>query len=128
MNIQPVITLDIDWTADYSIDFAASLLIEAQVRATWFVTYDSPAVERLCQRLLELCIRPDFPPYTTHGNTELEILSHYMGLPQARVVRTHGLIQTSSLLKKIIDETAISVDGTLTKRTAICKSIRTRLN
>lgn len=116
MNTQPVITLDIDWAPDYAIDFAASLLIEAQVRATWFVTHDSPAVERLRQHphLFELGIHPNFLPGTTHGNTESEILSHCMGfVPQARVVRTHGLVQTSNLLEKIIDETAVSVDVSL---------------
>lgn len=116
MNAQPVITLDIDWAPDYAIDFAASLLIEAQVRATWFVTHDSPAVERLRQHphLFELGIHPNFLPGTTHGNTESEILSHCMEfVPQARVVRTHGLVQTSNLLEKIIDETPVSVDLSL---------------
>lgn len=116
MSAQAVITLDIDWAPDYAIDFAAGLLIEAQVRATWFVTHDSPAVERLRQHphLFELGIHPNFLPGTTHGRTESEILSHCMGfVPQARVVRTHGLVQTSNLLEKIIDETPVSVDVSL---------------
>lgn len=116
MNAQPVITLDIDWAPDYAIDFAASLLIEAQVRATWFVTHDSPAVRRLRQHphLFELGIHPNFLPGTTHGKTESQILSHCMEfVPQARVVRTHGLVQTSNLLEKIIDETPVSVDVSL---------------
>jgi hypothetical protein len=116
VSVQPVITLDIDWAPDYAIDFAASLLIEAQVRATWFVTHDSPAVERLRQHphLFELGIHPNFLPGTTHGKTESEILSHCIGfVPQARVVRTHGLFQTSNLLEKIIDETPVSVDVSL---------------
>lgn len=116
MSAQAIITLDIDWAPDYAIDFAASLLIEAQVRATWFVTHDSPAVRRLRQHphLFELGIHPNFLPGTTHGKTESEILSHCMEFaPQARVVRTHGLVQTSNLLEKIIDETPISVDVSL---------------
>lgn len=116
MSAQPVITLDIDWAPDYAIDFTASLLIEAQVRATWFVTHDSPAVRRLRQHphLFELGIHPNFLPGTTHGKTESEILSHCLEfVPQARVVRTHGLVQTSNLLEKIIDETSISVDVSL---------------
>lgn len=116
MSAQPVITLDIDWAPDYAIDFAASLLIEAQVRATWFVTHNSPAVERLRDHphLFELGIHPNFLPGTTHGKTESEILSHCMSIvPQASVVRTHGLVQTSNLLEKIIDETPISVDVSL---------------
>ncbi len=116
MSAQAVITLDIDWAPDYAIDFAASLLIETQVRATWFVTHDSPAVRRLRQHphLFELGIHPNFLPGTTHGKTESEILSHCMEFaPQARVVRTHGLVQTSNLLEKVIDETPISVDVSL---------------
>jgi hypothetical protein len=116
LSAQPVITLDIDWAPDYAIDFAAALLIEAQVRATWFVTHDSPAVGRLRQHphLFELGIHPNFLPGTTHGKTESEILSHCMGfLPQARVVRSHGLVQSSNLLEKIIDETRINVDVSL---------------
>jgi hypothetical protein len=116
VSAQAVITLDIDWAPDYAIDFAASLLIEAQVRATWFVTHDSPAVRRLRQHphLFELGIHPNFLPGTTHGKTESEILSHCMEFaPQARVVRTHGLVQASNLLEKIIDETPISVDVSL---------------
>lgn len=116
MSAQAVITLDIDWAPDYAIDFAARLLIEAQVRATWFVTHDSPAVSRLQQHphLFELGIHPNFLPGTTHGDTESEILSHCMKfVPQARVVRTHGLVQTSNLLEKIIDETSVTVDVSL---------------
>jgi hypothetical protein len=116
MSAQPVITIDIDWAPDYAIDFAADLLIEAQVQATWFVTHDSPAVGRLRQHphLFELGIHPNFLPGTTHGKTESEILSHCMGfVPQARVVRMHGLVQTSNLLEKIIDETPVSVDVSL---------------
>ena len=116
MSCQPVITLDIDWAPDYAIDFAANLLIEAQVRATWFVTHNSPAVNRLRQHpnLFELGIHPNFLPGTTHGKTESEILSHCMSLvPEARTVRTHGLAQTSNLLEKIIDETQVSVDVSL---------------
>jgi hypothetical protein len=116
LSAQAVITLDIDWAPDYAIDFAASLLIETQVRATWFVTHDSPAVRRLRQHphLFELGIHPNFLPGTTHGKTESEILSRCMEFaPQARVVRTHGLVQTSNLLEKIIDETPISVDVSL---------------
>ena len=116
MSARPVITLDIDWAPDYAIDFTASLLIEAQVRATWFITHDSPAVRRLKNfpHLFELGIHPNFLPGTTHGVTESEILSHCMKIvPQARVVRTHGLVQTSNLLEKIIVEAPITVDVSL---------------
>jgi len=116
MSVQGVITLDIDWAPDFAIDFAANLLIESHVKATWFVTHDSPAVRRLRKfpQLFELGIHPNFLPDTTHGTTESEILRNCMGfVPQARVVRMHGLVQTSNLLERIIDETPINVDVSL---------------
>ena len=116
MIVQPMITLDVDWAPDYAIDYAAKLLIEADVRATWFVTHESPAIERLRQypKLFELGIHPDFLPGTTHGNTDSEVLNHCMSLvPNARVVRTHGLVQSSNLLEKIIDETSVRLDVSL---------------
>ena len=116
MISQPVITIDVDWAPDFAIDFVANLLVEAQVQATWFITHDSPAVQRLRlhSRLFELGIHPNFLTGTTHGKTESEILGHCMGLvPQARVVRMHGLVQSSNLLEKIVDETPISVDVSL---------------
>jgi hypothetical protein len=116
MSGQPVITIDIDWAPDFAIDLTASLLIDAQVRATWFVTHYSPAVGRLLEypHLFELGIHPNFLPGSTHGGTESEILSHCMELvPKARVVRMHGLFQTSNLLEKIVDETSVTVDVSL---------------
>lgn len=110
------ITLDVDWAPDFAIDHAAGLLAQAGVRATWFVTHASPAVERLMARpdLFEIGIHPNFLPGTTHGRSESEILAHCMQLaPQARIVRTHGLVQSSNLLEKIVDETPVAVDVSL---------------
>ena len=64
-----VLTLDTDWAPDFVIDFVAKQLVAYQVRATWFVTHASPAVERLSQHsdLFELGIHPNFLPGSTHG-------------------------------------------------------------
>jgi len=116
MSVKPALTLDIDWAPDFVIDFCANLLVKAEVRATWFVTHDSPAVQRLRShpKLFEIGIHPNFLPGTTHGDSESEILAHCMGLaPEAKVVRTHGLFQTSNLLERIIDETPVQVDVSL---------------
>ena len=49
------LTLDVDWAPDFMIDFAAEILVEHGVRATWFVTHDSPALTRLrAQPILSL--------------------------------------------------------------------------
>ena len=90
------ITLDIDWAPDHVIDRIAAQLIDARVRATWFVTHQSPAIDRLRARpdLFELGIHPNFLNQSTHGETPAEVLAHCMALvPDARSMRTHSLVQ-----------------------------------
>jgi hypothetical protein len=111
-----VITVDIDWAPDFVIDSVAERLITYQVRATWFVTHASPAIERLRQYpdLFELGIHPNFLPGSTHGGTTETILTHCMRLvPTATSMRTHALIQSSPLLIKIMTQTPITTDVSL---------------
>lgn len=110
------ITFDIDWAPDFVIDFLAEQLVACQVRATWFVTHASPAIERLRQHpdLFELGIHPNFLPGSTHGDTPEVVLHHCMALvPNATSMRTHGLVQSSPLLAQIMAQTAITTDVSL---------------
>ncbi len=65
------ITLDVDWAPDFMIDAAAQALVDREVKATWFVTHASPAVERLREHpdLFELGIHPNFLAGSSHGAT-----------------------------------------------------------
>lgn len=110
------ITLDIDWAPDFAIDATAELLSEARVKATWFVTHASPAVDRLRARadLFELGIHPNFLPGTTHGGTPDEILSHCLEIvPDATSLRTHGLAWSSILLERVMERPQLSADVSL---------------
>lgn len=110
------LTLDVDWAPDFMIDFAAAVLIEHKVRATWFVTHESPALARLRQQsdLFELGIHPNFFPGSTHGKTPEAVLRHCMELvPDAVSVRTHGLFQSTPLLAQIMDQTPVKIDCSL---------------
>lgn len=111
-----VLTLDTDWAPDFVIDSVAELLIAHAVRATWFVTHESPAIGRLKQepQLFELGIHPNFLPGSTHGDTPAAVLRHCMALvPEAVSVRTHGLVQSALLLEEILNRTGIKVDVSL---------------
>jgi polysaccharide deactylase WbmS-like protein len=116
-RLDPVaITLDVDWAPDHAIDAVAGQLIERDVRATWFVTHASPAIERLRERpeLFELGIHPNFAPGSTHGETPEAVLDHCMALvPEARAMRTHGLVQSTALLALGREHTPIRVDASL---------------
>ncbi|MEM7125483.1 MAG: hypothetical protein AAF702_04100 [Chloroflexota bacterium] len=116
MMNEPIITLDIDWAPDFVIDFVADILREHQVRATWFVTHASAAIERLRKtpELFELGIHPNFLANSTHGSTIPDVLQHCMSLvPEARCMRTHSLYQSSPLLANVLRYTPIRMDVSL---------------
>jgi len=95
------ITLDIDWAPDIAIDAAAATLIKNEVKATWYVTHSSPAVDRLMQNKewFECGIHPNFLPGSSHGSTYDEVLDHVSGLvPGATSVRAHALVQSSHIV------------------------------
>lgn len=110
------ITLDVDWAPDFMIDAAAEALLAREVRATWFVTHASPALERLRERpdLFELGIHPNFLPGSSHGATAAEVVAHCAALvPEARAVRTHCLLQSTPLHDELLRGSAIEVDLSL---------------
>lgn len=112
----PVITIDVDWAPDFAIDFLAGMLVRHGVKATWFLTHDSPAVRRLRDHpdLFELGIHPNFYPGSTHGEGEAAILEHCMALvPDATSMRTHGIYQSSNLLITTVERTPVRHDVSL---------------
>lgn len=113
---EPVITIDLDWAPDYMIEPMAEALIARGVRATWMVTHASPAVEALRRRpdLFELGIHPNFQSGSTHGSAPEEVIDHCLSLvPSARCVRTHGLVQSTSLLYALAQREGLCVDLSL---------------
>jgi Polysaccharide deacetylase len=96
-----ILTFDIDWAPDFIIDYVADILIRKKIKATWFVTHQSEAIERLRKSsdLFELGIHPNLLLGSTHGKTEDEVLTHMMNIvPNAVSMRTHGLYQSSHFL------------------------------
>ncbi|WP_026849288.1 hypothetical protein [Gemmatimonas phototrophica] len=113
------ITLDVDWAPDACIDDVASTLLDAGVRATWFITHWSPAIARLQAHpeQFELGWHPNFFAGSTHGASEAEVLAHCATwLPNARAVRTHGLLQSTRLLDLMRRTTPLRVDVSLLLR------------
>jgi ubiquinone/menaquinone biosynthesis C-methylase UbiE len=112
----PILTFDVDWAPDYMIDFAAEVLLEAKVRSTWFVTHQSPAVDRLRRHpeLFELGIHPNFLPGSSHGETPRQVLETCLAMvPEAQSLRTHSLVQSTPLLCEVMQSTGLSIDATL---------------
>ncbi len=110
------LTLDVDWAPDCAIDYVAQILIERNVKATWFVTHRSEAIEKLEEHsdLFELGIHPNFLDGSTHGKSEDEVLAHIKEIvPNAITMRTHGLYQSTSFLIKANVKYGIDIDVSL---------------
>lgn len=111
-----VITLDIDWAPDFAILDAADLLEAHSVKSTWFVTHETPVLERLRARpdLFELGIHPNFLPNSSQGSTPEEVLDSCMRwVPEARSMRTHSLVQSTPLLRLALQRTRVRIDVSL---------------
>lgn len=107
------LTLDVDWAPDFMIDNVAERLVSQGVNATWFVTHESPAIDRLRRHpgLFELGIHPNFSRGSTHGATPEAVLRSCLSLvPDAVSMRTHALIQSSPLLVQVRASTSIRID------------------
>jgi hypothetical protein len=97
------LTIDVDWASDYLIDFVADMLEAADASATWFITHDTPLLDRLrSNRAFELGIHPNFN-WLLSGDSRLgrdmyEVVSRLMEVvPEARCVRSHSLTSSSRL-------------------------------
>ncbi|MDQ3021264.1 MAG: hypothetical protein M3R36_11955 [Bacteroidota bacterium] len=110
------LTFDIDWAPDFAIEKAATPLIENNIKCTWFVTHESPYLQKLYKHkdIFEFGIHPNFFPESTHGKTEKEVLQHICAIvPDSKVVRSHALYQSSRLLSTMIDDFGIETDTNL---------------
>lgn len=114
--MEPILTLDIDWAPDWVIEQVSQILIERQVKTTWFVTHHSKALQYLREHadLFELGIHPNLLAGTTHGANEDEVLAYLREIvPEAVSMRTHGLYQTTNFLTKANLEYNIDIDVSL---------------
>lgn len=111
-----LLTFDVDWAPDFMIDDIATRLVERGVRATWFVTHASPAIDRLRSRpeLFELGIHPNFLPGSTHGGDTAAVLEHITAVvPEAVSMRSHCVVQSGPLLAEVVERTRIRIDSSI---------------
>ena len=97
------ITIDIDWAHDDVLSDTIDLMEKFSVPVTWFVTHDTPLLNRLrCNPNFELGIHPNFNK-KLHENDDRSvemILDEITSIvPNAKSVRSHSLVQSSRLLE-----------------------------
>jgi len=96
------LTFDVDWAPDSSIEVVRSILAESDVTATFFATHKSHLIEELISDGHEIGLHPNFLESTTQGANPVDVVSNLLDLfPEARIIRTHSLVQSSPLLYEI---------------------------
>ena len=99
------LTFDIDWAHDDVLEDTITLVEQAKVAATWFVTHDTPFLERLrSNSIFELGIHPNFnfllQGDPRNGATAEEVVDRLLEIvPEAKSVRSHSMTQSSGLLQ-----------------------------
>ena len=99
------LTFDIDWAEDFVIEPLIQLLEVNGIEATWFVTHDTPLLERLNENPnFELGIHPNFNNLLNgndkNGKNSKEIVMRLLDLiPEATSVRSHSMCQSSVLIE-----------------------------
>jgi len=98
------IVMDVDWAPDVVLAYAVDRLEELDVEATVFVTHASPLLDRLrSSKRIEIGIHPNFNDLllgtAPQGHSMRSRVAELRALvPEARVVRSHSLAQSSRLL------------------------------
>jgi hypothetical protein len=98
------LTFDIDWAHDEVLSDTIDLVERTDVAATWFVTHDTPLLDRLRGNpKFELGIHPNFnfllQGDDRNGRTAQEVVDRVrMIVPDALSIRSHSMAQSSQLL------------------------------
>tara|TARA_B100000519_G_scaffold155085_1_gene136361 strand:- start:208 stop:951 length:744 start_codon:yes stop_codon:yes gene_type:complete len=103
------LTFDVDWASDEVLTFCIDMVEQSGVSATWFITHDTPVLDRLRRNeRFEVGLHPNFNNLLNsiargqlaEENADAEkVLGRTQGLAaNATSVRSHSLFQSSRLL------------------------------
>ena len=110
------LTVDIDWAHDQVLSDMIDILDRFNIDATWFVTHDTPLLDRLrANKNYELGIHPNFNWLLSgdfrNGTSANEVIERLKNIvPEARSVRSHSLT-TSRRLIKLFGEFGLTHDA-----------------
>jgi hypothetical protein len=100
----PIISFDQDWAPDFVCRRVADLLVEKNVKSTWFITHESPFLQylRANKDLFELAIHPNFLDCSSHGESVADVIHNvYKLVPEAEGTRSHGVMQSGFILSEL---------------------------
>ena len=96
-----VITVDQDWAPDFACSSLLQYLQIHKVKATWFITHDSPFLKELRRDLnFQIGIHPNFLQGSTQGKNPKSIMDNLKEIcPEASAIRTHAMVYSASIAR-----------------------------
>ena len=91
-----VLSFDLDWAIDEVLEDTLDLIIEANIKATLFVTHETPILDKMRETsLISLGLHPNFNPLFS-GESVSRSTDRIMSdlkeiVPEARVLRSHSM-------------------------------------
>lgn len=96
------LTFDVDWAPDFCVNTILDKLNKANVKATFFVTHESDIIIDILNQGHEVGWHPNFMPNSSQGENFNKIMEYLFKIaPNASILRTHSLFQSSPLLFEI---------------------------
>lgn len=94
------LSFDIDWANDMVIQHSLDILESAKIKATFFVTHDSPVVRSIESYGHEIGLHPNFlPNFNGDGIPYRQVIDSLMQtFPTAQGIRAHSLCTSAPLL------------------------------
>ena len=91
-----ILSLDLDWAIDEILEDTLDLILEAEIKATMFVTHETPVLDKMRESpLISLGVHPNFNPLLKgdpDANSPSEVFSDVMKIvPEAKVLRSHSM-------------------------------------
>lgn len=94
-----ILSFDVDWASDDVVKYLLDILDSFEVKATFFITHDSPILNELkCNKNIELGIHPNFNPYFEQDNFSKpvnDIVKELVDLTESNIIRNHSLTMSS---------------------------------
>jgi hypothetical protein len=97
------LTFDVDWAPDWMVDICRQQLNQKNVKGTFFVTHVSDIIADLLIDGHAVGIHPNLFAGSSQGDSVRSVFDYLLNiLPQADMMRTHGLYQSSAFFAEII--------------------------
>jgi SAM-dependent methyltransferase len=98
-----VLTSDIDWASEDSIDDLVGILDRFSVKPVIMATHESAVIAGRAEAgQIELGLHPNFLPNSTHGTNVTEVIDHMFRLfPNATTFRSHSFVDSTAISREM---------------------------